>query len=288
MTESRRRSLWRTFTWLLKWARQHPCNVHVLVPAMEAKWKTLPARQAGKSKKLPARAKICLPDLVDKCWYMFWISKFYININITPVSAVGSSKILRSRFSKAQSFICLSKVTCPAGQASLKSYLPGSTFACTGQAGRRLFPTLNERRVLTFGASCAWWEAKDMFQKNWDQASNTNLHGWRTSQKFIQNNADKIKSLWQPWHTFKIFRFLPLSNFTCCFHVALVYSTRNRTLSRQSILLVPSRIIRMRARVHVHVVLLHTQTTHHIEVRTRVRSRRLPCSTNNWQTNCPS
>ena len=115
---------------------------------METKWKTLPARRAGKPKKLPARAKICLPDLADKCWYMFWISKYYININITPVSAVGASKILRSRFWRHKVCISLSKVTCPAGQASLKSYLPGSKFACPGQAGRRFFPTLQLRRLM--------------------------------------------------------------------------------------------------------------------------------------------
>ena len=109
---------------------------------METKWKTLPARRAGKSKKLPARAKICLPDLADKCWYMFWISKFYININITPVSAVAASKILRSRFLKAQSLYLL-----------IKSYLPGragkfeklsARVKILPAPGRRLFPTLSK------------------------------------------------------------------------------------------------------------------------------------------------
>ena len=32
---------------------------------METKCKTVPARRAGKSKKLPARVKICLPDMAD-------------------------------------------------------------------------------------------------------------------------------------------------------------------------------------------------------------------------------
>ena len=38
--------------------------------AMETKCKTMPARRAGKSKKLPARGKTCLPDLAEKCWYI--------------------------------------------------------------------------------------------------------------------------------------------------------------------------------------------------------------------------
>ena len=36
--------------------------------AMETKCKTVPARRAGKSEKLPARVQTCLPDLADKNW----------------------------------------------------------------------------------------------------------------------------------------------------------------------------------------------------------------------------
>ena len=48
----------------------------------------------------------------------------------------------KSIFEGTKFLFLLRKVTCPTGQASPKSYLPGSKFACPGQAGRLLFPTL--------------------------------------------------------------------------------------------------------------------------------------------------
>ena len=101
---------------------------------METKCKTLPARRAGKSKKLPARVKICLPDLADKCWYIFWISKIYINITITAVSAVGASKILRSLFLKAQSSYVHIKSYLP-GRAGKSEKLPARAKICLPRAG---------------------------------------------------------------------------------------------------------------------------------------------------------
>ena len=42
--------------------RENLIRIITMRAAMETKCKTLPARRAGKSKKLPARVKICLPD----------------------------------------------------------------------------------------------------------------------------------------------------------------------------------------------------------------------------------
>ena len=114
-----------SFTHFVCIACDLPC-IHALVSSdgYKVQNSALPAAQSS--------LKSCLPDLADKGWYMFRIFNFNINMPKTFASAAGC----RVDFWTAQ------KVNCPAGQASPKTYLAGSKFACTGQAGRRLFPTL--------------------------------------------------------------------------------------------------------------------------------------------------
>ena len=106
----------------------------LLLAAMETKCKTLTARQAGKSKKLPARVKICLPDLADESWYILWIFEFHRSITKTPVSAEGASEILRNRFLKAQSLYFLVKSYLPR-RAGKSKKLPARVKICLPRAG---------------------------------------------------------------------------------------------------------------------------------------------------------
>ena len=127
---------------------------------METKCKTVPARRAGKSKKLTARGQTCLPGLPDKFWYIFWIFKLCINIAKTSASAVGSSENFPSWFfGRLKVDIFDRKLPARSGRQVQKVTCPGRNLSAPG---RRLFSTL----IVNL-----WSDRRSVYCNMWDGSS---------------------------------------------------------------------------------------------------------------------